>query len=74
MGPCRTFCVAPKQSVASVGRFKGPVASIGHFKATTRSTLVTVNKCLPAEFNKQRSRRQASQYTGIIVLQIAEQY
>lgn len=70
MSPSRTLCVAPKHSVAftgrfkrpvtSIGRFKRPVASIGHFKATPRSTLVIVNKSLPAGFNKQRSRRQVA--------------
>lgn len=38
MGPCRTLCVGPKHFVTS----------IGHFKATTRSTLVSDNQCLPA--------------------------
>lgn len=41
-------------------------------KATTQSVLVTDNKCLPAEFNKERKDRLLL-YTGIIFLQIAEQ-
>lgn len=44
----------------SICHVKRPVTSIGHFKATPQSALVhlTKNNCLPAESNKQRSRRQ----------------
>lgn len=49
MGLSQTLYVALKHPVATISHFKRPVASIGHFKVTPRSTLVTENKCLPAE-------------------------
>lgn len=56
----RTLCVASKHPITSISHVKRHVASIGHFKATPQSALVhlTKNNCLPAESNKQRSRRQ----------------
>lgn len=79
MGPSQTLCVALKLSVASIGHFKRPVASVGHYwsffnpKQPHKAPLQLTSNVYPLILTSNSQEDTLLLYTGIIVPQIAEQ-
>lgn len=79
MGPSQTPCVALKLSVASIGHFQQPVAPVGHYwsffnpKQPHKASLQLTSNVYPLILTSNSQEDTLLLYTGIIVLQIAEQ-